>query len=454
MGVFVCWCGANIAETVDCDEVARYAAKLPSVVIARSYKYMCSDPGQKIVTDAIEEHKLTGVIVASCSPRMHEPTFRKAATTVGLNAYMLEMANIREHCSWVHTNRREATEKAKDLIRILVEKVKRNVPLQEIEVPVTQRVMVIGAGIAGIQAALDVASAGYEVALVERKASIGGYMSLLDETFPTLDCSQCILTPRMVEVMQSDKITLHSYSEVEQMDGYIGNFKVKIRKKPRSVDMSKCTGCGDCWNNCMARNKINEPSRPALEEGISADVMARVDAILDKYSDQAGMVIGALQDVQDEFNYLPEEALTYLSRKSEIPLSRLYGVARFYNAFSLEPRGKYIIRVCLGTACHLKGGGRIADAVANELGIEHGETTKDQLFTLERVNCLGTCALAPVITVNNKYHGKMTVTKMLKIVEECAEREAKQKQAEVPAMKIAEMLAEQKAGRGQVEVPL
>src|SRR5210317_548714 len=143
MGVFVCWCGANIAENVDCDEVARYAGTLPSVAIARSYKYMCSDPGQKIVTDAIEEHKLTGVVVASCSPRMHEPTFRKAATTVGLNAYMLEMANIREHCSWVHNNRHEATEKAKDLIRILVEKVKRNVPLNEIEVPVTQRVMVI-----------------------------------------------------------------------------------------------------------------------------------------------------------------------------------------------------------------------------------------------------------------------------------------------------------------------
>lgn len=432
MGVFVCWCGANIAENVDCEEVARYAGKLPSVIIARSYKYMCSDPGQKIVTDAIEEHKLTGVVVASCSPRMHEPTFRKAATTVGLNAYMLEMANIREHCSWVHNNRHEATEKAKDLIRILVEKVKRNVPLDEIEVPVTQRVMVIGAGIAGIQAALDVASAGYEVALVERQPSIGGYMSLLDETFPTLDCSQCILTPRMVEVMQSDKITLHSFSEVEQVDGYIGNFKVKIRKKPRSVDMAKCTGCGDCWNNCMARNKITETLRPAPGDGIPADVITEIDAILDKYTDQAGMVIGVLQDVQDEFNYLPEDALTYLSRKSEIPLSRLYGVARFYNAFSLKPRGKHIIRVCLGTACHLKGGPRIADAIAHELGIEPGETTEDRMFTLERVNCLGTCALAPVVTVNNKYHGKMTVAKMMKIVEKCAERDAEREQVKVP----------------------
>lgn len=431
MGVFVCYCGANIAENVDCDEVARYAGTLPGVVISRSYKYMCSDPGQKIVTDAIEEHKLTGVVVASCSPRMHEPTFRKAATTVGLNAYMLEMANIREHCSWVHNNRHEATEKAKDLIRILVEKVKRNVPLQEIEVPVTQRVMVIGAGIAGISAALDVASAGYEVALVERNPSIGGYMSMLDETFPTLDCSQCILTPRMVDVMQSDKITLHSYSEVEQVDGYIGNFKVKLRKKARSVDMSKCTGCGDCWNNCMARNKITEPQPPGLTDGISEEVMAGVDEILEKYDDAAGMVIGILQDVQEAFNYLPQEALTYVSRKTEIPVSRLYGVARFYNAFSLTPRGKYVIRVCLGTACHLKGGGGIADAVTRELGIESGQTTEDGLFTLERVNCLGTCALAPVVTVNNAYHGKMTVSKMMKLVQECAEREAKPEQAEV-----------------------
>ncbi len=416
MGVFVCWCGSNIAENVDCDEVARYAGKLPSVIIARSYKYMCSDPGQKLITDAIEEHKLTGVVVASCSPRMHEPTFRKAATTVGLNAYMLEMANIREHCSWVHNNRHEATEKAKDLIRILVQKVKRKVPLDDIEVPVTQRVMVIGAGIAGIQAALDVASAGYEVVLVERQPSIGGYMSLLDETFPTLDCSQCILTPRMVEVMQSDKITLHSFSEVEQVDGYIGNFKVKIRKKPRSVDMSKCTGCGDCWNNCMARNKITEPVCPAPDDGIPADVITKVDAILEKYTDQAGMVIGVLQDVQDEFNYLPEDALIYLSRKSEIPLSRLYGVARFFNAFSLKPRGKHIIRVCLGTACHLKGGPRIADAIARELGIEFGETTEDRMFTLERVNCLGCCALAPVVEVNGNVHAGVTVGKIPSIL--------------------------------------
>ena len=419
IGVFICWCGSNIAETVDSEEVARYARTLHGVIVGKSYKYMCSDPGQRLITDAIEEHHLSGVVVASCSPRMHEPTFRQTAAGVGLNPYMLEMANIREHCSWVHTDRREATDKAKDLVRLLVEKVKRNTPLADIEVPVTQRVMVIGAGIAGIQAALDVAAAGYEVVLVERQPSIGGHMSMLDETFPTLDCSQCILTPRMVEIMQSDKIKLHSYSEVEQVDGYVGNFSVKIRNKARSVDMTKCTGCGDCWNNCLSRHKIEEPIRKSVREETPPEVVEAVDAIVAKYRDPAGMVIGALQDIQDTFNYLQQDAMVYLSEKSGIPLSRLYGVARFYHAFSLTPRGKNIIRVCLGTACHLKGGSRIADAITRELGIDHGETTGDGMFTLERVNCLGACALAPVVTVNNRYYGKMSIPKMMDVIEAC-----------------------------------
>ena len=267
MGVFICWCGANIAENVDCEQVAQYASKLPSVVVARSYKYMCSDPGQSLITDAIQKYKLTGVVVASCSPRMHEPTFRKAAATVGLNPYMLEMANIREHCSWVHNDRREATEKAKDLIRLLVEKVRRNVPLEEIEVPVTQRVMVIGAGIAGIQAALDVAAAGYEVALVERNPSIGGHMAMLDETFPTLDCSQCILTPRMVSVGQHPKIKLYTYSEIEDVSGYVGNFKVKVKKRPRYVN-EKCTSCDECTKVCPVEVPNEFDERISLRKAI------------------------------------------------------------------------------------------------------------------------------------------------------------------------------------------
>jgi NADH:ubiquinone oxidoreductase subunit E/NAD-dependent dihydropyrimidine dehydrogenase PreA subunit len=406
---------------VDCERVAETLRSHPGVAYATDYKYMCSDPGQRLITDAIEENGLSGVVVASCSPRMHETTFRRTAAGVGLNPYMLEMANIREHCSWVHHDRRQATEKAKDLVRLMVMKVRRNAPLDDIEVPVTQRVMVIGAGIAGIQAALDVAAAGYPVTLVERQPSIGGHMSLLDETFPTLDCSQCILTPRMVEIMQNENITLHTYSEVEQVDGYVGNFKVRLRNKARSVDMEKCTGCGDCWNNCMARNKIADPKPLPEREAVNGEVKEKVDAILARYSDRAGMVIGMLQDVQEEFNYLRQDALFYLSRASGIPLSQLYAVARFYHAFSLEPRGQFIIRVCLGTACHLRGGGSIADAITRKLDIGHGETTDDRLFTLERVNCLGACALAPVVTVNNKYHGQMTVSKMMKLIDQCAE---------------------------------
>ncbi|NIA07802.1 MAG: NAD(P)H-dependent oxidoreductase subunit E [Actinobacteria bacterium] len=176
----------------------------------------------------------------------------------------------------------------------------------------------------------------------------------------------------------------------------------------------------------MARNKISEPSGTVVAQETPAHIVRKVDALLEKYTDRAGMVIGLLQDIQSEFNYLPQDVLMYLSAKSEIPLSRLYAVARFYNGFSLKPRGKYIIRVCLGTACHLRGGGQVADAVVRELGIEHGETTKDKLFTLERVNCLGTCALAPVITVNDKYHGKMTVGKMMKVLEECVQEKPEQ----------------------------
>lgn len=435
IGVFICWCGSNIAETVDSEAVAQYAGKLPGVAVSKSYKYMCSDPGQRLITDAIQDNDLDGVVVASCSPRMHENTFRNTAATVGLNPYTLEMANIREHCSWVHHDRREATEKAKDLVRIKVEKIKRSVPLEDIHVPVTQRVMVIGAGIAGIQAALDVASAGYEVALVEKQPSIGGHMSMLDETFPTLDCSQCILTPRMVEIMQEHNITLHSYSEVEQVNGYVGNFEVKVRNKARSVDMEKCTGCGDCWNNCMARNKISEPDKKLVAPDTKPEVACRVDSIVETYArDAAGRVIGMLQDVQEEFNYLRQDAMEYLAERAEVPLSRLYGVANFYDAFSLQPRGEHVIRVCMGTACHLKGGGNIADGITAKLGIGDGETTDDELFTLERVHCLGACALAPAVTVNGRCYGHMSPEKMNGLIDTFREKAETPEQEREPVL--------------------
>jgi heterodisulfide reductase subunit A len=258
IGVFVCHCGENIGATVDCARVAETSGKLDGVAYSVDYKYMCSDPGQSLIKSAIKEKGLTGVVVAACSPRMHEPTFRKACAEAGLNPYMCEMANLREHVSWVHEKGEATTEKAIDLVRILVEKVKYNQSLNAIKVPVTKRALVIGGGIAGIQASLDIANTGHKVILIEKDPSIGGHMSQLSETFPTLDCSQCILTPRMVEVAQHPNITLYSYTELESIDGFIGNFKVKIRRKSKSIDEKLCTGCGLCTTKCPVKKIPSE----------------------------------------------------------------------------------------------------------------------------------------------------------------------------------------------------
>ncbi|NLE28596.1 MAG: CoB--CoM heterodisulfide reductase iron-sulfur subunit A family protein [Phycisphaerae bacterium] len=258
IGVFICHCGENIAGTVDCARVAAELSNHPGVAYAVDYKYMCSDPGQEQIRRAIRERKLSGVVVAACSPRMHETTFRRVCSEAGLNPYLCEMANIREQCSWVHTDKEEATIKAIEIIRSMVEKVKRNSELTPIEVPVTRRAMVIGGGIAGIQAALDIANAGHEVVLVERTLSLGGHMAQLSETFPTLDCSQCILTPRMVEAAQHPKIKLYTYAEVEEVTGFIGNFQVRVRLKSRYVDVDKCTGCGECMTKCPSRKIPSE----------------------------------------------------------------------------------------------------------------------------------------------------------------------------------------------------
>ena len=250
IGVFICHCGENISATVDCAKVAEVVGGYEGVAHSVDYKYMCSDPGQNLIKQAIKEKNLTGVVVAACSPRMHEPTFRRACSEAGLNPFLCEMANLREHCSWVHERNEATTQKAIDVVRMLVEKVKRNHPLSNIKVPITKTALVIGGGISGIQSALDIANCGHKVIMVEKEPSIGGHMSQLSETFPTLDCSQCILTPRMVEVAQHPNITLYTYAELESLDGFIGNFKAKIRKKSKSIDEKLCTGCGLCTTKC------------------------------------------------------------------------------------------------------------------------------------------------------------------------------------------------------------
>ncbi len=258
IGVFVCWCGSNIAGTVDVVKVAEALKNEPGVVFSTNYQYMCSQAGQNMIKEAIKEHRLTGVVVCSCSPRMHEATFRKTVASAGLNPYMVEIANIREQCSWVHKDMETGTEKAIILGKAAVAKVNLNAPLVPGETPVTKRALVIGGGIAGIQTALDIADAGFEVDIVEKKPTIGGKMAQLDKTFPTLDCAACILTPKMVDVAQHEKIRIFSYSEVQEVGGFVGNFDVKIKKKARYVKEELCTGCGACTEKCPMKKVPND----------------------------------------------------------------------------------------------------------------------------------------------------------------------------------------------------
>ena len=258
IGVFVCWCGSNIAGTVDVQAVSDALAKEPGVVYSTNYQYMCSEAGQNLIKAAITEYGLTGVVICSCSPRMHEATFRKAVASVGLNPYVLAVANVREQCSWIHKDKSVATEKASILGRAAIAKVQLNAPLQAGESPVVKRALVIGGGIAGIQTALDIAEAGFDVDIVEKTPTIGGKMAQIDKTFPTLDCASCIVTPKMVDCSQNEKIHIYSYSEVEDVKGFVGNFTVKIKKKARYVDENKCTGCGDCTTKCPMKNVPNE----------------------------------------------------------------------------------------------------------------------------------------------------------------------------------------------------
>jgi len=250
IGVYLCHCGVNIAGSVDMKELQRYTGKLKGVVVARDYKYTCSKPGQEMIKDDIKDLGINRVVVAACSPRMHEPTFRRTCEEAGLNPYLFEMANIREHCSWVHMREPEkATEKAKDLVRMAVAKAMLLEPLERRKVKVTDTAMVIGGGVAGIQASLDLADEGFKVYLVEKSPTIGGKMAQLDKTFPTMDCSPCILTPKMVDVARHPNIELLTYSEVVDVQGYIGNFKVKVEKKAKFVT-EDCTGCGLCAEAC------------------------------------------------------------------------------------------------------------------------------------------------------------------------------------------------------------
>jgi heterodisulfide reductase subunit A len=264
IGVYICHCGINIGATVDVREVAEYAGGLPHVVVARDYMYMCSDPGQEMIQKDIRDYDLNRVVVASCSPLMHEPTFRTVVQEVGVNPYYFEMANIREQVSWVHSNRRIATEKAKELVSGTVAKAALLEPLEEREVEVTPTALVIGGGIAGLEAALDIAEAGYRCYLVERQPSLGGRMAQLNRTFPRMEDAGALVTSEVQRAMEHPNVEVLAYSEVAEVDGYIGNFAVTVRRKPRFVDADRCTSCGECAAACVLAGQIIDDFQAGL----------------------------------------------------------------------------------------------------------------------------------------------------------------------------------------------
>jgi len=278
--------------------VAESVANVPGVAVSRHYRFMCSDPGQELIQKDIKELGLDRVVVAACSPLMHEGTFRKAVETAGMNRYYFEMANIREQVSWVSTDQQSATEKAKSLLRAAINRVKFHEALEMRRVPILKRAMVVGGGIAGIEAALQMADAGFEVVMVEREASIGGHMSQFDKTFPTLDCAACILTPKMVSVGKHPKIRLMTFAEVEKVSGSVGNFKVKIRKKARYVDTDVCNSCGTCLEVCLS-HPLPKVRRMKLGNRVYRQ--------------------GRLLDVRDKYILGPKHDLTVLTGAQPMP---------------------------------------------------------------------------------------------------------------------------------------
>lgn len=277
--------------------------------------------------------------------------------------------------------------------------------------------MVMGGGIGGMQAALDLAETGIKVYLVDNKPAIGGVMAQLDKTFPTNDCAMCTMAPRLVEIGRHMDIEVITLADVEKISGNAGNFDIEIRKRPRYIDEEKCTGCGMCVENCPVQNIIYvTPERDKID--ISVKDMEIVQNIIKDFEISERSLVSILQRANNTYNYLPESVLRYIADQLNMPLSMVYRIATFYNAFSLEPRGKHIITICLGTACHVKGAERIAATFESELGIKRGTTTEDMLFTLEAVRCIGCCGLAPVLKVGEEIHGLMSKGKVPEILKQ------------------------------------
>jgi len=280
-------------------------------------------------------------------------------------------------------------------------------------------VLVVGAGIAGIQSSLDLANSGYKVYLLEQTPSIGGIMAQLDKTFPTNDCAMCVMSPKLVECGRHLNIEIITNAELKKVAGNAGNFKVEVRKHPRYVDEDKCTGCAACTQHCPVTVALYPIEKTPVI--LKPDDKVKVDAILEELKDKKGNLMPILQGISSEYNYLPEKILKYISQELDISLTKIYQIATFYNAFSLQPKGKFTINVCFGTACYIKGANRILEAFERELGVNMGNTTKDLMFGLDTISCFGCCGQAPVVTVNDDIYGHFRVTQVPQLIKKYRE---------------------------------
>jgi NADH:ubiquinone oxidoreductase subunit E/NAD-dependent dihydropyrimidine dehydrogenase PreA subunit len=279
--------------------------------------------------------------------------------------------------------------------------------------------LVVGGGIGGMQAALDLAAAGIKVYLADRRASIGGVMSQLDKTFPTNDCAMCTMAPRLVEIGRHRDIELLTLSEVARVQGQPGDFTVTVKQQPRYVDEAKCTGCGTCVTNCPTRNHAQPFESPRVE--LEPSYRETVSSILARHKNQEGPLMPILQEVNAAFNYFPESVLQYIAQETGYPLSHIYRIATFYSAFSVVPRGRHVINVCMGTTCYVRGGERLMEKISDLLAIKPEETTHDLKFTLKSVRCIGCCGLAPALMVGNETYGKVTRRDIARIVQKYGE---------------------------------
>lgn len=398
-------------NSVDFQELEMYLRKMSEIKNVWIIPEV-TDANLKKVVNQIKAFGLNRIVIAGDMPGLVKDFISKALQLSGESPDNIILADFREHGAISFTD----TEIAKALITCAIHDIPFEVAAIPDEVPANSQTLVIGGGIAGIQAALEIANANKKVYLVERKSTIGGHMAMFDKTFPTLDCAACILTPKMVDVSQNSNIDLLTYSEVEEIQKADNNYKVTIRKKSRFVN-DKCTGCGDCEIACPVTNIPQFFIKTIPSQDIDNKSLERLENIISRYSPTPSkapgknMLIQIMQDINQDFNYLPDYSLKYLSEILDIPLSQIYHVATFYSSFSLTPRGEHLIKICIGTACHTRGAARILDEFERQLQIKCGDTTPDLKFTLDTVNCLGCCALAPVITVDEDYH-TMSVKKV------------------------------------------